>query len=75
MRPTSASPARPPSRVGARDLFPTEAAPALGCRVYPQPDGRRGPLPDRGELESALKDALARPWDLPGWTDFRTKKG
>ena len=47
------------------------AVPALNCRVYRTADGRVSPLPDRGELASRLREALARPWDLPGWVDPR----
>ena len=39
-------PGSPTFQVGGRDLFPTEAPPALTCRVYPREDGRSAPLPD-----------------------------
>lgn len=62
----------PTFAVGRHDLFPTGAAPALTCRVYARPDGRSAPLPDAADLADRLRDALARPWDLPGWVDPRT---
>jgi peroxiredoxin len=65
-------PGSPTFQVGRRDLFPTDAPPALTCRVYRTPDGRPSPLPDPAELAARLRDALARPWDLPGWADPRT---
>jgi peroxiredoxin len=61
----------PTFQVGRRDLFPSDAAPALTCRIYRGPDGRISPLPDRAELATRLRQALARPWDLPGWVDPR----
>ena len=61
----------PTFQVGRRDLFPGDAAPALTCRIYRGPDGRVSPLPDRAELTARLREALARPWDLPGWADPR----
>jgi hypothetical protein len=61
----------PTFSVGRRDLFPSEAAPALTCRVYARPDGRVSPLPDATDLAARLREALARPWDLPGWVDPR----
>lgn len=64
-------PGSPTLQVGGRDLFGVDADAALTCRVYTHPDGRVSPLPDREELMAVLADALARPWDLPGWTDFR----
>ena len=64
-------PGSPTFQVGRRDLFPAETAPALTCRVYRTPDGRVSPLPDRAELAARLREALARPWDLPGWADPR----
>jgi peroxiredoxin len=67
-----AFPGSPTFQVGGRDLFASEAPAALTCRVYERADGRIAPLPDREELSERLKDALARPWDLPGWTDFLT---
>jgi hypothetical protein len=63
----------PTFQVGGRDLFPSEADPALGCRIYARPGGRFGPLPDSDDLQMRLREALARPWDLPGWTDFRAR--
>jgi peroxiredoxin len=62
----------PTFSVGAHDLFPAGTGPALTCRMYQRPDGRITPLPDREELASGLRTALARPWDLPGWVDPRT---
>jgi peroxiredoxin len=62
----------PTFQVGRRDLFPVDAAPALTCRIYPRSDGRTSPLPDAPDLAARLREALARPWDLPGWVDPRT---
>jgi hypothetical protein len=62
----------PTFSVGRRDLFPTDAPAALTCRVYERPDGRVAPLPDADDLAARLRQALARPWDLPGWVDPRT---
>ena len=56
----SASPGRPTFQVGRRDLFPTDAPPALTCRVYQREDGRSSPLPDADELAARLR-AVARP--------------
>jgi peroxiredoxin len=64
-------PGSPTFQVGRRDLFPVAAAPALTCRIYRGPDGRAAPLPGRAELAERLREALARPWDLPGWVDPR----
>jgi len=64
-------PGSPTFQVGRRDLFPTDAAPGLNCRIYHGPGGRVSPLPDRADLAARLRDALARPWDLPGWGPFR----
>jgi peroxiredoxin len=61
----------PTFAVGARDLFPADAPPALTCRVYTRGDGRSAPLPDADDLAARLREALARPWELPGWVDFR----
>ena len=58
-------------QVGRQDLFPVDAAPALNCRVYRTPGGRVSPLPDAADLAARLREALARPWDLPGWVDPR----
>ena len=66
-------PGSPTFQVGGRDLFPAEAPPALTCRVYQRPDGRSSPLPDADDLAAHLREALARPWDLPHWVDFRTQ--
>ena len=68
-----AFPGSPTFQVGGRDLFPTDAPAALTCRVYSRADGRSGPLPDASDLGDRLQGVLARPWELPGWTDFRTK--
>ena len=67
-------PGSPTFQVGRRDLFPADAAPALNCRVYRASDGRVSPLPDPAELAARLREALARPWDLPGWVDPRKEK-
>lgn len=64
-------PGSPTYIVGGADLFPSDAAPALGCRVYTTSDGRPAPLPDREQLAEAIRTTLARPWDLPGWVDPR----
>ena len=61
----------PTIAVGRHDLFPTDAAPALTCRVDTRADGRSSPLPDAADLADRLRAALARPWDLPGWVDPR----
>ena len=61
----------PTFAVGSQDLFPSDAAPALTCRIYQRADGRVSPLPNGDDLASRLRDVLARPWDLPGWVDFR----
>jgi peroxiredoxin len=67
-------PGSPTFQVGGQDLFPADVTPSLGCRVYHRRDGRIAPLPAQDELETRLRDALARPWDLPGWTDFRSRR-
>ena len=64
----------PTFQVGRRDLFPTDAAPALSCRVYQRADGGLSPLPATAELTARLRDVLARPWELPGWVDFRAQR-
>lgn len=64
-------PGSPTYVVGGTDLFPSDAPPALGCRVYTTSDGRAAPLPDRAQLAEAVRTTLARPWDLPGWVDPR----
>ena len=64
-------PGSPTFQVGRRDLFPTDAVPALNCRIYHTSDGRASPLPDPADLADRLREALARPWDLPGWVDPR----
>jgi peroxiredoxin len=63
----------PTFAVGLHDLFPTDTAPALACRAYHRPDGRISPLPDAEDLARRLREALARPWDLPGWVDPRKR--
>jgi peroxiredoxin len=67
-------PGSPTFHVGGRDLFPSDAAPALTCRVYQRADGRSSPLPDAEELAARLRGALVRPWELPGWVDFREQR-
>ncbi|MEU5100096.1 thioredoxin family protein [Streptomyces sp. NPDC020996] len=64
-------PGSPTFQVGRRDLFPSSAPPALTCRVYRRADGRPSPLPEAADLAQRLRDALARPWDLPHWVDPR----
>jgi peroxiredoxin len=64
-------PGSPTFQVGRRDLFPTDAAAALTCRVYQREDGQISPLPDAAELAVRLREVLARPWDLPHWVDHR----
>lgn len=64
-------PGSPTFQIGGEDLFPTEAPAALGCRVYQTRSGRYAPLPEVADLEARMRDALARPWELPGWVDFR----
>jgi len=66
-----AFPGSPTFQVGGADLFPSEAPPALGCRVYRTADGRPAALPEREQLAEAVRSQLARPWDLPGWVDPR----
>ena len=62
----------PTFQAGGADLFPEpEAAPALACRTYTREDGRLSPLPSAAQLRARLQDALVRPWELPGWVDFR----
>ena len=60
----------PTFAVGGRDLFESEAPSALTCRLYLS-DGRSGPLPTASDLRGRLSAALVRPWELPGWVDFR----
>ena len=67
-------PGSPTFHVGGRDLFPTEAPAGLTCRIYQRADGRSGPLPDGDALAERLRDVLARPWELPGWVDFRATR-
>ncbi|HEU4347660.1 MAG TPA: thioredoxin family protein [Actinoplanes sp.] len=67
-------PGSPTFHVGRADLFPADAPPALTCRVYTRPDGRMSPLPDRDDLAARLREALARPWDLPHWVDHRKNR-
>jgi peroxiredoxin len=64
-------PGSPTFHVGGSDLFPADAQPALTCRIYRRADGRISPLPDAADLRSRLQEALARPWELPNWVDFR----
>jgi peroxiredoxin len=67
-------PGSPTFVVGGQDLFPSDAGPALTCRVYQLADGRISPLPEGEALAARLREALARPWDLPGWVDFRKNR-
>jgi len=65
-------PGSPTFQAGGADLFvDPEAIPSLACRVYTLDDGRVSPLPSQAQLEDRLRDALVRPWELPGWVDFR----
>jgi peroxiredoxin len=64
-------PGSPTFQAGGADLFPADAEPALACRTYIREDGRLSPLPSAAQLEARLRDALVRPWELPGWVDFR----
>jgi hypothetical protein len=65
-------PGSPTFQAGGVDLFHApDAAPALACRTYTREDGRISPLPSAAQLQARLRDALARPWELPGWVDFR----
>jgi len=65
-------PGSPTFQVGGADLFPQpDPTPALACRTYSLDDGRVGPLPAALQLELSLRGALVRPWELPGWVDFR----
>jgi peroxiredoxin len=65
-------PGSPTFQAGGGDLFPEPAShPALACRTYTLEDGRISPLPSGAQLEARLRDALVRPWELPGWVDFR----
>jgi hypothetical protein len=66
-------PGSPTFQVGGEDLFPTDSVPALTCRIYPREGGRFSPLPDTSDLAARLRSVLARPWELPGWVDFRAR--
>lgn len=63
-------PGSPSIQVGRVDLFPSDDPPTLACRIY-RADGRPAALPSKDDLSERLRDALARPWDLPGWIDPR----
>jgi peroxiredoxin len=65
-------PGSPTFQVGGSDLFTVDAPSALACRTYQRPDGSVSPLPAKEDLVTRLRDSLARPWDLPGWHDFRS---
>ena len=67
-------PGSPTFHVGGRDLFPSGAPGALTCRIYQRAGGGSGPLPDGDALAERLRDVLARPWELPGWVDFRATR-
>ena len=67
-------PGSPTFQVGGSDLFPTDSGPALTCRVYAREGGALSPLPDPADLTARLRDVLARPWELPGWVDFRAQR-
>ena len=64
-------PGSPTFQVGGNDLFAADGPPALACRTYQRADGRLSPLPASDDLVARLRETLARPWDLPGWTDHR----
>ena len=40
-------------------------------RLRSGPTAAARPLPDAADLAARLRDVLARPWELPGWVDFR----
>jgi len=62
----------PSFHVGGADVFPApEARPGLTCRTYQREDGRLSPLPSLDQLEERMRAVLVRPWELPGWVDFR----
>ncbi|GAB7004807.1 hypothetical protein JCM18899A_22800 [Nocardioides sp. AN3] len=65
----------PSFAIGGADLFPIDGArPALTCRTYRRDDGRISPLPSVEDLEARMRAALVRPWELPGWTEFRKEQ-
>jgi hypothetical protein len=49
-------PGSPTLRVGGRDLFPgpETGRPAIGCRVYPTPEGIRG-WPAKAQIAEAIR--------------------
>ncbi len=49
----------PTIRIDGRDVFPTDDAPALTCRVYRRADGRSSALPDRQRLMECLREAFS----------------
>ena len=51
-------PGSPTIRIDGADIDPDGAAraqPALSCRIYRLPDGRISPVPNREQLEEALR--------------------
>ena len=65
----------PSFSIGGADLFAEDGAtPALTCRTYRLEDGRVSPLPSVEDLETRMREALVRPWELPGWTEFRKEQ-
>ena len=67
-------PGSPTFHVGGRDLFPTDAPPALTCRVYARADGRSSPLPDAADLAGAPARGPGPALGAPGWVDFRATR-
>lgn len=47
----------PTIRVDGVDLFPSDEAPSLNCRIYRLRDGRFSPTPDPEDLREALERA------------------
>jgi len=47
----------PSFTVNGADLFPTDADPAVTCRVYPTPEGLRG-LPTLASLREVIRGSL-----------------
>ena len=60
----------PTIRIDGRDVFPSDDAPALTCRVYRRRDGRPSPLPDRERLLECIRSAFT---SRPGRFDPASK--